>query len=273
MAGTNKTRQFSALHSPSIILVNPQLPENVGMAARAMMNCGLSDLRIVDPFWIKKGEPLIHEKAVSASSGADSIIQNLKCFDSVESSIADIGFLMATSARKHAMYKEVFEPEPAMKHMRNFFSETNKCAFMFGGEKAGLKGEHIALADALITVPLNPSYSSLNLAQAVLLVSYEWMKSGDKLQEILSEDMTPAPREDLLGFFEHLETELDQSGFLRVKEKRPLMVRNIRNMFSRANLTQQEIDTLRGVITFLTKSDAEKAPHRSLRKKAETDFG
>lgn len=262
MAGTNRTRQFLAPHSPSIILINPQLPENVGMAARAMMNCGLSDLRIVDPAWVKKNEPLIHDKAVGASSGADSIIQNLKNFDTVEEAISDIGFLMATSARKHAMYKEVFEPEPAMHHMRNFFSIDNKCAFMFGGEKAGLKGEHVALADALITVPLNPAYSSLNLAQAVLLVSYEWMKSGQKLQNIQQEDITPAPREELLGFFEHLEDELDQSGFLRVKDKRPLMVRNIRNMFSRANLTHQEICTLRGMITFLTKSDEEKAPHR-----------
>jgi len=262
MAGTNRTRQFSAPISPSIILVSPQLPENVGMAARAMMNCGLSDLRIVDPAWVKKNEPLIHDKAISASSGADSIIQNLQNFDTVEDAIADIGFLMATSARKHSMYKEVFEPEPAMHHMRKFFGEGNKCAFMFGGEKAGLKGEHIALTDALITFPLNPSYSSLNLAQAVLLIAYEWMKSGHKLQEIRKEDMTPAPREELIGFFEHLEDELDQSGFLRVKDKRPLMVRNIRNMFSRANLTHQEICTLRGMVTFLAKSDAEKAPHR-----------
>jgi tRNA/rRNA methyltransferase len=259
MAGTNRKAHNISTNGPSIILVEPALPENVGMAARAMLNCGLHDLRLVSPKWINKGEPLLHERAIAASAGGDSVLKSMQTFDSLKDAIADITYLVATSPRKHEMYKQVYNPEISMINIKNAIDNHEQCAVMFGCEKSGLTNQHITLANFILEIPLNPAYSSLNLAQAVLLVGYEWTKVSEKIGLRKVKQLKAAPRKELLELFNHLEKELEISGFLRVEEKREVMIQNIRNIFTRISLESQEIRTLHGIITYLTKHPDEKA--------------
>lgn len=259
MAGTNRNAHNLQTNGPTIILVNPKLPENVGMSARAMLNCGLHDLRLVAPEWTQKGEPLIHGRAIAASAGGESILHSMKLFDTLESAISDITYLIATSPRKHDMYKPVLGPDEAFPLLKEAADTKEKTAVMFGCEKSGLTNQHITLANFILEIPLNPAYSSLNLAQAVLLIGYEWTKICGKINLRKVKQLTPASREDLLGLFHHLENELEKSGFLRVEEKKEAMIQNIRNMFTRVSLTPQELRTLHGIITYLTKHPDEKA--------------
>jgi tRNA/rRNA methyltransferase len=235
------------MSGPAVILVDPQLGENIGMVARAMLNCGLTDLRLVRP---RDGWP--NEKAVSASSGADMVVYRAKLFDTTSEAIADLNRVYAATARDRDMTKAVMTPAGAASEIRAH--GTAGTGVIFGGEAKGLKNDDVALADKILTVPLNPDFKSLNLAQSVLLVAYEWFKLGDDTPD--SHTMTPGTRpankEELLGLFEHLEGALDDSGFMHVREKRPIMVRNLRNMLQRAGLTEQEVRTLRGVIKSMT---------------------
>lgn len=231
---------------PAIILVRPQLSENIGTAARAMLNNGLTDLRLVGPKpdWLS-------ERAIAAASGADRVVLGAKVFDSTEQAIADLNRVWATTARNRFMVKPVDTPRSAAAVMRTLAVEGQKFGVLFGPERTGLENDDVSLADTVITVPLNPDYSSLNLAQCVLLVSYEWYQTADP--ELPERHMTkgaepPASKEKLLHFFHHLERELDECGFLRLPDKRPVMVRNIRNMLSRAHLTGQEVQTLHGIV-------------------------
>jgi len=235
------------VNGPAVILIDPQLGENIGMVARAMLNCGLTDLRLVRP---RDGWP--NEKAVSASSGADMVIHRAKLFDTTSEAIADLNMIYAATARDRDMTKEVVTPAGAATDIRE--RGTAGTGIIFGGEAMGLKNDDVALADKILTVPLNPEFKSLNLAQSVLLVAYEWFKLDDDTPDSFT--MTPdtrlANKDEMLRLFEHLEGALDDSGFLHVKEKRPIMVRNLRNMLQRAGLTEQEVRTLRGVIKSLT---------------------
>ena len=248
MAGTDRTREPGAAgESPVIILVDPQLGENIGMVARAMLNCGFTELRLVRP---RDGWP--SDKAVAAASGADRVVDGARLFDTTEAAIADLTAVYATTARPRGMTKLVYAPDEAAPLMAEDPASTG---ILFGGEAKGLKNDDIALADAIIMAPLNPQFSSLNLAQAVLLVAHEFYKLGlgpadDPLEK---KGTRPATKEELLGFYEHLESALDGSGFLHVEEKRPTMVRNLRNLFGRARLTEQEVRTLRGIIASLVK--------------------
>ena len=230
---------------PTIILVEPQLGENIGTAARAMLNCGLTELRLVRP---RDGWP--NPKAVAAASGADDVIRDAQLFDSTASAVADLNRVYATTARHRGMVKPLVAPRQAAIEMHAAENRGEKVGVLFGPERTGLVNDDIPLADTILQVPLNPSYSSLNLAQAVLLVGYEWYQAAVAAppRVLVTNETRPATKAELLNFFTHLEKELDDCGFLRHADKRPVMVRNIRNMFQRADLTEQEIRTLHGIV-------------------------
>ena len=245
MAGTDHSRP-AASGGPAIILVEPQLGENIGTAARAMANCGLSDLRLVRP---RDGWP--SEKAVAAASGADAVLDQARLFPSVEAAIGDLTHVYAATARDRYMVKRELTPRAAAAEMRGFLDAGESCGVLFGPERTGLVNDHIALTDTVLTVPLNPAFSSLNLAQAVLLIGYEWFTAHTAPPpEILHTGHSrPANKAELIRFFEHFEEALDASGFLRHPDKRPSLTRNLRNLFQRAGCTEQELRTLHGVIT------------------------
>jgi tRNA/rRNA methyltransferase len=245
MAGTDR-RRLAAAGGPVIVLVAPQLGENIGTAVRAMYNCGLTELRLVRP---RDGWP--NPKAVAAASGADIVLSEARVFETVAEAVADLRHVYATTARDRFMVKRVVTPRQGATEMRGFMAAGQGCGVLFGPERTGLVNDDVALADTVITVPLNPAFSSLNLAQAVLLVAYEWFTAGDATApELLpTGHSTPATKEELMRFFGHFEEELDRSGFLRTPDKRPGMIRNLRNLFQRAQPTAQELRTLHGVIT------------------------
>jgi len=246
--GTEVSSESTEHHGPAIILICPQLGENIGMAARAMRNCTLTDLRLVRP-----REGWLNDKAISASAGATDILKFTRVYDKVGEAIADLHIVCATTARSRDMTKPVIHPRRAALEIRAREDGGERCGFMFGREKSGLTNDDVSLADLIVEVPLNPSYSSLNLAQAVLVMSYEWLqvKADTNLERINYSGPRPATRAELLGMFEHLERELDSCGFLRVKEMRSHMLVNIRNMLHRACLTEQEVRTFHGIITEL----------------------
>ncbi len=245
MAGTDHRRRIQK-GGPAIILVNPQLGENIGTAARAMYNCGLTDMRLVKP---RDAWP--NERAKAAASGADPVLEKAQLYDTVEEAIADLRHVYATTARDRYMVKRILSPRKGAGEIRNYLGAGEACGILFGPERSGLLNEHIALADTVLNVPLNPAFSSLNLAQAVLLVGYEWFLSGDESpdEQWAVGHSKPATKERLIQFFGHLEEELDKSGFMRSAEKRPSMVRNLRNLFQRAACTDQELRTLHGMVT------------------------
>ncbi len=245
-----KSAAAAADPGPAIILVRPQLAENIGMAARSMLNCGLGDLRLVNP---RQGWP--NEKAVAPAAGADLVLEAVKVFPTTAAAVSDLGRVYATTARDRRMTKEVLTLRAAARKMRAHITGGGRAGVLFGAEAKGLDNDDVALADALLMVPLNPTFRSLNLAQAVLLLSYEWLLSGDTTPDSVvatPKATRPANKEELVMMFEHLERELDDCGFLYPPEKRPVMVRNIRNIFQRAELTEQEVRTLRGIITGLS---------------------
>lgn len=240
---------------PAVILVEPQLGENIGMAARAMLNCGLRDLRLVQP---RDGWP--NGSARAAAKGAVDVIDNAQLFETTEAAIADLARLYATTARPRDMTKRVVTPRQAAQEIRQADEAGNRAGILFGRESMGLDNDDVALADTVLTVPVSADLTSLNLAQAVFITGHEWFLAGhDTTDEMLAvpKETRPANKQELIGLFEHLEQELDDCGFLRVAEKRPTMVRNIRNIFQRANLTEQEVRTLRGVVKGLARNDKE----------------
>ena len=248
MAGTN-SKADALSGGPAVILVCPQMGENIGAAARAMLNFGLTDMRIVSP---RDGWP--NEKAYVMASRADRVLDKARVYERTEDAIADLQHVYATTARPRDMIKPVATPRKAGAELRAFHNAGEPCGILFGPERTGLSTEDVILADTIITVPVNPTYTSINLAQAVLLVSYEWFQSGDDTpgRQLDMGDTRLANKEELVHLFVHLEDELDQSGFFaRIEAKRPAMVRNIRNMFQRANLMEQDVRTLRGIIKSL----------------------
>jgi tRNA/rRNA methyltransferase len=245
--------------TPALILVRPQLADNIGMVARAMANFGLEELRLVAP---RDGWP--NEKARIAASGANFVIDAATAYPTLGAALAGLNWVAATSARQRDLAKPIMTPEQAVGEIAQRIEAGQRCAILFGPERNGLETEEIANADALIMAPVNPTFASLNLAQAVLLMSYEWMKRAGHgtLGRVTTYEQPveaglrlrgsqPAGREELLGFFEHLERELDTTGFFSSPEKRPSMVRNMRTMFTRMGATQQEIRTLRGIVKAL----------------------
>jgi tRNA/rRNA methyltransferase len=235
--------------SPAIILVGAQLGENIGTVARAMLNFGLTDLRLVSP---RAGWQM--ERAVKAAAGAEGLIDNHRMFDSVADATADLGFVVATTARQRDMVKPVLTPAKLAVEMRARQNDTHpQSGILFGCERTGLDNEDISLADAICSVPLNPDFSSLNLAQAVLLMGYEYYQAADETPDtqLDMQDARPATRGEINAMFEHMEAALDAAGFLAPPEKKPAMARNIRNIYNRAGLTEQDVQTLRGIINAL----------------------
>ena len=255
MAGTDASRRGDRLSAgPAVVLVEPQLGENIGMVARAMFNCGLTDLRLVRP-----RETWPNDKARAAASGADAVIDGARLYAGTAAAVADLHRVYATTARDRAMTKPVLTPEGAALEMRTAAAAGACSGLLFGKEAKGLNNDDVALADAVITVPLNPAFSSLNLAMAVLLAGHAWWRAAAATPAAhltMPRETRPATKAELLGLFEHLERELDACGFLHVAEKRPIMVRNLRNLFGRAALTEQEVRTLRGIIACLTRPKA-----------------
>jgi tRNA/rRNA methyltransferase len=249
MAGTDSSKD-PKLGGPCVILVEPQLGENVGAAARAMLNCGLTDLRLVSP---RCGWP--NEKANAMASGALDNAVAVTLYDTAEAAIAELNYVLATTARHRFMAKPLYTARQAATELRTRTGAGQRCGLMFGGERAGLTNDDVALANAVVTVPLNPAFASLNLGQSVLLIGYEWYLSDDATPPSLFEGKgsPPAPKEELLNFFNRLEAALQETGFLRLPDMRPAMVRNLRNLFQRAELTEQELKTLHGVIASLRK--------------------
>ncbi|MBO0124830.1 RNA methyltransferase [Agrobacterium tumefaciens] len=248
MAGTNSELELLA-EGPAIILVEPQLGENIGMVARAMANFGLSELRLVNP---RDGWP--SEKARAAASKADHVIDGTRVFETLEEAIKDLNFVYATTARERYGFKPVRAPVTAADTLRAKFKAGEKTGILFGRERWGLTNEEVALADEIVTFPVNPAFASLNIAQAVLLMSYEWMKSGmDDLGETLfqSVEQRPSTKEQVFGLFEHIEEALDARGYFHPAEKKPKMVDNLRAVLSRRGFSEQEISVVRGVINSL----------------------
>jgi tRNA/rRNA methyltransferase len=248
MAGTNSERQLLA-SGPVIILVEPQMGENIGMVARAMANFGLAELRLVNP---RDGWP--NEKAQAAASKADHVIDGARVFDRLEQAIADLNFVYATTARERDGYKPVRSPIAAAQTLRARHTAGEGTGILFGRERWGLTNEEVALADEIVTFPVNPAFASLNIAQAVLLMSYEWMKSGmENLGAVPFQAIgqRPSTKEQLFGLFDQLEEALDARGYFHPAGKKPKMVDNLRAVLSRRAFTEQEISVLRGVISSL----------------------
>jgi len=246
MAGTNRKAQ-PLTGGPVVVLVRPQLGVNIGAVARAMYNFGLTRLRLVNP---RDGWP--NREAAAMASGADAVIGGVQLFDTLEAALGDIHFACAASARDRGMEKPVLEPHAAAGALRTRHEQGEEIALVFGPEAAGLTNDEAALADIQVTIPANPAFASLNIAQAVLIIGYEWFRARVRPEGELKSVMAPAPKAELFGFFTHLESELDRSGFLFPPEKRPAMVRNLRNMLARAQFSEQDVRTLRGVIVALT---------------------
>src|SRR6201995_3048404 len=245
MAGTDRTKTGFDLDGPAIILVEPQLGENIGMAARAMGNFGLSRLRIVNP---RDGWPNI--AAQRAAAGADQILERAELFDTVEQAVADLDLLYATTARAHDQAKPVMGPQAAAHEIAAKAAGGGKAGILFGRERWGLTNEEVARANRIITFPVNPGFASLNLAQAVLLMGYEWFKlaTAGALPFAMPERSEPASQHQMDAFFDNLVRELDKVEFLRPAEKRETMLVNLRNIFTRMDPTKQDMHTLHGVV-------------------------
>lgn len=234
---------------PVVILVHPQLAENIGMSARAMMNCGLYELRLVAP-----REDHLSPKAISASSNAEEILYNAKVFKTTSEAIADLQQVYASTARHRDQIKAVYNADSAAAEINTFLRQGTKCGIMFGCERTGLRNEDVCLANAIINIPLNPRHSSLNLSQAVLLVGYEFYKTQiEKPVTRLEMNGTElASKEKIIKFLEHLEEMLAECGNYKIGEKREKMVINLRNIFTRNQMTEQELNTLYGAINYIS---------------------
>lgn len=261
MAGTDRTRVIDFGPAPSVLLVNPQLGENIGMAARAMANFGLFELALVNP-----REGWDREKAVAAASGAFETVESATVFKTLPEALHGKHYVYATTARPRGMTKDVMTPEQAGFDMRARVARGEKVVMMFGRERTGLNNDEVSLADMIVTAPVNPAYASLNIAQAVLLMGYEWFKHeatslGQSTPELAAlagpglqmPDTHPASKDELYGFYDHLERELATAGFFKTAAKQPGIMRNIRNIFARTTISAQEISTLRGIVSSLTR--------------------
>jgi len=248
MAGTHHERTLLT-GGPAVILVEPQLGENIGMVARAMANFGLSELRLVNP---RDGWP--NEKARAAASRADHVIDGAKVFDTATAAVADLRYVLATTARERDNFKPVLGPVEGAAALRANEQAAMKTGVLFGRERFGLFNEEVALADAIVTFPVNPAFASLNIAQAVLLMSYEWMKSGladERDTAFRGPDFVPAERHHLEGLVGHLEKALETRGYFRPAAKKPKMLDNLMSVLTRPGYTEEEIKVLRGVVSSL----------------------
>lgn len=246
--------------APAIILSHTQMGENVGAAARAMKNFGLSELRLIAPMFAWPSD-----RAQILASGAGDILERTTLHPTASDALADVQLVLATTARGRDVTREILTPAEAAVRLRAASNAGLKTAILFGGERAGLDNDEISLCDALITIPTAPlpqvkatelKAGSLNLGQAVLLLGYEWLKAADATpaSRLRNNIAAPASRRELVDLFEHLERELDASGFFFPPTKKAAMVRNIRAMILSSRLTDQQARTIRGMIVALVRN-------------------
>ncbi len=255
-AGTDKTKRWSVEPAPIVVLVEPQMGENIGAAARAMANFGLSRLRLVKPV---QGWP--NEKARVMAAGADRVLDGAQLYDSLADAIGDCTFVLAATARNHDQAKLVVGAAEAAVEMAPHVTAGENVAIVFGRERNGLENHEVARADRILTLPVNPAFASLNLAQAVVIVGYEWFKQqGGELPFSIPQKSPPAAKQQLDALFADLERELDAVEFFRPEEKRGTMGINLRNIFQRMQPSQQDVRTLHGVITAI--AQGRKGPAR-----------
>lgn len=238
------------MDAPAVILNEPQLAENIGAVARVMANFGLSDLRLVRP---RDGWP--QERAWASASGADWPLDGARVFARLEAAVADLKLVYATTARPRETQLPVLTPREAAASLHEAAAAGQAVGLLFGGERAGLETADIALCQAIVTIPIDEKFRSLNLAQAVAINAYEWRVGiADRPRQAFAHNAAgPADMAALVGLYEHLEAELDAAGFFHPPEKRPSMIRNLRVSLGRARLTDQEVRTWRGIVTALSK--------------------
>ncbi|AUW58510.1 rRNA methyltransferase [Sphingobium sp. SCG-1] len=237
--------EVTATH-PIIVLVRPQLGENIGKAARAMLNFGLTELRLVSP---RDGWP--NPDAGPAAAGADIVLERATVFETLSEAVADCQHVYATTVRKRGVTKPVVTPEEAAHEIH---SATGRSAFVFGPERSGLETDDVAVARKILTVPINPEFGSLNLAQAVILCAYEWSKQASLVSPTLNDLGTPAPQEELDGMIGQLEAMLEASGYFFPPDRTPATKRQLRTVLTKPGWNSQEVRTLRGVLSALAKS-------------------
>ncbi len=237
-------------NTPAVILVRPQLAENIGAVARAMANGGLFHLRLVAP---RDGWP--QEKAWRMASGADRILEAATLHETVAEAVADRERVFATCPRPRHVIVETMTARGAASALRDAAARGLRTGILFGPERAGLLADDLAHADTLVQIPLNPDFNSMNLGQAVMVMAYEWWTSGDATPpaRLVTNETRVASKDELENFFRHLVSELDACGFLRNPQKRPGMIRNIRALFQRGEVTEQELRTLHGIVTELAR--------------------
>lgn len=229
--------------SPVIVLVRPQLGENIGKAARAMLNFGLTEMRLVAP---RDGWP--NPDAGPAAAGADIVLERARVFDTLAEAVADCAHVYATTVRKRGVTKRVVTPEEAAAEIHR---AQGRSAIVFGPERSGLETEEVALCRCILTVPINPDFASLNLAQAVILCAYEWSKGVGLAVPTEEELLPPAPQEDLEGMIAQFETLLDKAGYFFPESRAAATRRTLRNLLTKPGWNHLEVRTLRGVLSSL----------------------
>ncbi|MFV0623030.1 TrmH family RNA methyltransferase [Sphingomonas sp. ac-8] len=244
-ARSNRTEKLEVSPPPVIVLVRPQLGENIGKAARAMLNFGLVEMRLVSP---RDGWP--NPQAGPAASGADVVLEQARVFDSVAEAVADCSHVYATTVRKRGVTKPVVTPEEAARAIR---SDPGRAAILFGPERSGLETDDVAVARTIVTVPINPEFGSLNLAQAVILVAYEWSKGADLASPPETELDPPARQEELEGMIGQLDAMLEDGGYFFPPDRAPTTRRMLRTLLTKPGWTAQEVRTVRGVLSTLAR--------------------
>lgn len=231
---------------PVIVLVRPQLGENIGKAARAMLNFGLTEMRLVAP---RDGWP--NPSAGPAAAGADVVLEGARVFETLADAVADCANVYATTVRKRGVTKPVLTPEAAAAEVH---TAPGRSAFVFGPERSGLETDDVALARAIVTVPINPEFGSLNLAQAVILCAYEWSKGAALEQPTQEELLPPAPQDELEGLIGHFEALLEPKDYFFPEARADATRRTLRNLLTKPGWNHLEVRTLRGVLSALERS-------------------
>lgn len=232
---------------PIMVLVRPQLGENIGKAARAMLNFGLTEMRIVAP---RDGWP--NPSAGPSAAGADIVLEQAQVFDTTAEAVADCAHVYATTVRKRGVTKPVVGPDEAA---REIATQAGRSAILFGPERSGLETADVALARSILTVPINPEFGSLNLAQAVILCAYEWSKHEDLEQPTQEDALPPAPQEDLEGLIAHFERMLEPKGYFLPEDRREATRRTLRTVLTKPGWNHLQVRTLRGVLSSLGRPD------------------
>jgi len=228
---------------PVIVLVRPQLGQNIGKAARAMLNFGLTEMRLVAP---RDGWP--NPDAGPAASGADVILEQAQVFDTVEAAIADCNQVFASTVRRRDLVMPVLGPEQMAEQIAG---SNARSAILFGPERSGLETEEVALASAIVTVPINPQFASLNLAQAVILLAYEWSRRSDLAQPPAKELEPPAPHGELDGLIGYLNDELDKKGYFHPPARTQATKNTLRTIFTKTGWSSREVKAVRGIVRAL----------------------